>query len=37
MMSANGNFMRGEHKLEVLFVAAAVEFRKDEVVVRQQQ
>jgi hypothetical protein len=37
MMSANGNLVRGKDELEVLLVAATVEFRKDEVIVRQQQ
>jgi hypothetical protein len=36
MMAANGNLVRGKDKLEVLLVAATVEFRKDEVIVRQQ-
>ena len=29
--------MRGEHKPEILLVAATVEFRKNEMIVRQQQ
>jgi hypothetical protein len=29
--------MRGEDKLEVLLVDATVEFRKDKMIVRQQQ
>jgi hypothetical protein len=37
MMSANGNLVRGKDELEVLLVAATVEFRKDEMIVRQQQ
>ena len=37
MMAANGNLVRGEDELEVLLVAATVEFRKDEMIVRQQQ
>ncbi len=37
MMAANGNLVRGEDELEVLLVAAAGEFRKDEMIVRQQQ
>jgi hypothetical protein len=37
MMSANGNLVRSEDELKVLLVAAAVEFRKDEMIVRQQQ
>jgi hypothetical protein len=36
-MAANGNLVRGEDELEVLFVAATVEFRKNEMIVRQQQ
>jgi hypothetical protein len=36
-MAANGNLMRGEDKLEVLLVDATVEFRKDKMIVRQQQ
>ena len=37
IMSANGNLVRGKDELEVLLVATTVEFRKDEMVVRQQQ
>jgi hypothetical protein len=37
MMAANGNLVRGKDELEVLLVAATVEFRKDEMIVRQQQ
>jgi len=37
MMAPNGNLVRGKDELEVLLVAATVEFREDEVVVRQQQ
>jgi hypothetical protein len=36
-MAENGNLMRGEDKLEVLLVDATVEFRKDKMIVRQQQ
>jgi hypothetical protein len=37
MMSANGNLVRREDELEILLVAATVEFRKDEMIVGQQQ
>jgi hypothetical protein len=37
MMAANRNLVRGKDELEVLLVATTVEFRKDEMVVRQQQ
>jgi hypothetical protein len=37
MMAANGNLVRREDELEVLLVAATVEFRKDEMIVWQQQ
>ena len=37
MMAANGNLVCGEDELQVLLVAATVEFRKDEMIVRQQQ
>jgi len=37
MMAANGNLVRGEDELKGLLVAATVEFRKDEMIVRQQQ
>jgi hypothetical protein len=37
MMSANGNLVRGKDELEILLVTTTVKFRKDEVVVRQQQ
>jgi len=37
MMAANGNLVRGKDELEVLLVAATVEFRKDEVIVWQPQ
>jgi len=37
MMAANGNLVRGEDELQVLLIAATVEFRKNEVIVRQQQ
>ena len=37
MVPANGNLVRGEDELEVLLVAATVEFRKDEMIVWQQQ
>ena len=37
MMATNGNLVRGEDELKVLLVAATVEFRKDEMIVRQQQ
>lgn len=37
MMAANGNLVRGKDELEVLLVTATVEFRKDEMIVRQQQ
>ena len=36
MMAANGNLVRREDELEVLLVATTVEFRKDEMIVRQQ-
>jgi len=36
MMAANGNLVRGKDELEVLLIATTVEFRKDEMVVRQQ-
>ena len=37
MMAANRNLVRGKDELEVLLVATTVEFRKDEMIVRQQQ
>ena len=37
MMAANGNLVCREDELKVLLVAATVEFRKDEMIVRQQQ
>jgi hypothetical protein len=37
MMAANGNLVRREDELEVLLVAATVQFRKDEMIVWQQQ
>ena len=37
MMAANRNLVRGKDELEVLLVATTVEFRKDEMVVWQQQ
>ena len=37
MMAVNGNLVRGEDQLEMLFVAATGEFREDELIVRQQQ
>jgi hypothetical protein len=37
MMATNGNLVRGEDELEILLVAATIEFSKDEMIVRQQQ
>jgi len=37
MMASNGNLVCREDELEVLLVAATVEFRKDEMIVWQQQ
>jgi hypothetical protein len=37
MMAVNGNLVRREYQLEMLFVAATGEFREDELIVRQQQ
>ena len=37
MMAVNGNLVRREDQLEMLFVAATGEFREDELIVRQQQ
>ena len=37
MMAANRNLVRSEDELQILLVAATVEFRKDEMIVRQQQ
>ena len=37
MMAANRNLVRGKDELEVLLVAATVEFRKNKMIVRQQQ
>ncbi len=36
-MAPNGNLVRGKDELEVLLIAATVEFREDEMMVRQQQ
>ena len=36
-MAANGNLVCGEDELQVLLVAATVEFRKNEMIVWQQQ
>jgi hypothetical protein len=37
MMTANRYFVCGEDQLEILLVAATIEFRENELVVRQQQ
>ncbi len=37
MMAVNGNLVRREDQLEMLFVALTGEFREDELIVRQQQ
>ena len=37
MMAVNGNLVRREDQLEMLFVAAIGEFREHELIVRQQQ